>query len=85
MARPHWESIFHFGLQPGVHYLELRPDYSDLKIRMEECEASPLLCQKVAETAQKHFLKWYANPANEIRIRRQMLQIILDRQLRKNL
>ena len=52
MPRPTCETWFMEGrLQPGVHYIEVRPDYADLMEQVAYYDAHPDLCRQMADAA----------------------------------
>jgi hypothetical protein len=55
MTRPSCETWFMEGrLVPGVHYVELAPDYSDLDLKLDHYEAHPDEAQWIIRNAHAH-------------------------------
>lgn len=65
MCRPEFETWFMEGLlRPGVHYVELEPDYSDLREKMEYYDRHPEEAEQIISRAKAHSAR-FSNPALE--------------------
>lgn len=52
MPRPEFETWFQEGLLvPGVHYVEVKSDFSDLQERLDWYRARPEACERIVEAA----------------------------------
>lgn len=51
-------------LEPGVHYVEIRPDLSDLDARIAWCEANPDTVQGIVQNAQG-WVRQFRDPRRE--------------------
>lgn len=59
MPRPEFESWFLEGwLVPGVHYIEIAPDYSDLQEKLAWYRAHPSECEKIIQAAHVHVARF---------------------------
>jgi hypothetical protein len=65
-------------LEPWVHYVPVKNDFSDLEDRILECERDLDRCQKIAEAATE-FVRWYADEDRTIDIGAARLKLYLDR------
>ena len=65
MPRPTVESWFMEGtLQGGEHYIEIRPDYSDLEEQLHYYLAHPEECERIAANANAYCMR-FRNPRVE--------------------
>lgn len=65
MPRPTFETWFMEGtLQPGVHYVELRPDFEDLEEKIAYFDRNEDEARAIIATANAHAAH-YANPRHE--------------------
>lgn len=65
MPRPEYETWFEEGrLVPGVHYVEVRPDYEDLPEKLAFYAARPDLCETI-NRAERQWAARFADPAGE--------------------
>lgn len=68
MSIPKIESWLMEGLlEPYVHYVPLKDDYSDLDIILEWCRSNDNKCQEIVENANK-FMKQFENSETEQKI-----------------
>jgi hypothetical protein len=59
MVRPRYETWFLEGqLVPGVHYVELADDYSDLEMKVEHHEAHPEEALEIIQNANHHVARF---------------------------
>lgn len=59
MPRPEFETWFLEGwLVPGVHYIEIAPDYSDLQEKLAWYRARPEECEKIVQAAHAHVARF---------------------------
>ena len=59
MPRPQWETWFMEGtLEPGRHYVEVRPDFSDLEERMDYYLSHPALAREIIGEAHHHVARF---------------------------
>lgn len=58
---PRLDTIFpwHKLLEPGVHYLQCKDDYSDLADIIRDAESNKDLCKDIGNNARKFFNKYY--------------------------
>lgn len=58
---PRLDTIFpwHKLLEPGVHYLQCKDDYSDLADIIRDAEANKDLCKDIGNNAREFFNKYY--------------------------
>ena len=64
MTRPfveHW--LMHASLVPGVHYIEIEPDFSDVEQKLAYYEAHPAEAEAIARASRE----WYAQFADRRR------------------
>lgn len=59
MPKPYFETCSLFGLQAGVHYIELRRDLSDLEETLTWCRENDAICREIAENAKAHALTYF--------------------------
>lgn len=65
MPRPEYETVFEEGrLVPGVHYIEIKPDYSDLEEKIEYYASRPKEANCIIREAKRHVAR-FANPKKE--------------------
>lgn len=65
MPKPEFETWFQEGLLvPGVHYVEIAPDYSDLAEKLDWCRAHPDECEKIVE-AEHAWIDRFRDPLRE--------------------
>ena len=65
MPRPEYETWFLEGtLLPGVHYVEIAPDYSDLSEKIGWYAAHPDAAQRILDAAHAHVAR-FRDPARE--------------------
>ena len=65
MPRPEFETWFEEGrLLPGVHYIEVRPDFADLEEKIRHYAARPALCAEI-NRAEKAWAARFRDPATE--------------------
>ena len=66
MPRPEFETWFLEGqLKPGVHYIEVAPDYSDLQEKLAWYRARPEECMKIIEAEHAHVAR-FQDPVREM-------------------
>lgn len=78
MPPPRYESwLLESQLQPWVHYVPVRPDFTDLGDALEWCRANPDACERMAKQGREYVTPFY---------RDQMKQAyaVVDRYLQKN-
>lgn len=61
MLQHRWRQFFYPGLQPGVHYVPLKPDASDIRERYEWLRSQPERARAVARNGQR-FAQEVLNP-----------------------
>jgi hypothetical protein len=54
-----WRQWFYDEFVPGVNYIEIKDDFSDLQEKFEWCENHQEECMKMIETNKKLFQKLY--------------------------
>lgn len=60
MPKPTLETWFMEGtLEGGKHYIEIKPDYSDLEAQLKFYIANPGLCLQILENAHQHCEKFF--------------------------
>lgn len=60
MPKPTVETWFMEGeLIGGVHYIEIKPDYSDLEERLNYYINNPEECEKIIKNAHQHCKKFF--------------------------
>ena len=65
MPRPTVETWFMEGsLQGGIHYIEIKDDYSDLETQLSYYISHPKECQEIIQNAQAHTAPFW-NPVTE--------------------
>lgn len=65
MPRPEYETWFEEGrLVPGVHYIEIRPDYADLPGKLAFYAARPDICE-IINRAERQWAARFADPVDE--------------------
>lgn len=65
MTRPTVESwLMHGAMLPGVHYIEIKPDFSDTAEKIAYYNAHPEEAQSISE-ASKQWLRQFADPSRE--------------------
>ncbi len=65
MPRPRYETWFMEGLlEPGVHYIEVAPDFSDLVWQLEHYSARPELCRSIIANANL-WVRQFRDPRSE--------------------
>lgn len=73
MPRPTVVSWFmEHMLKPGVHYVEVKPDFSDLESKYKWCLEHDEQCRVIAENG-KAFMKHFANRDEEIKLNARVL------------
>lgn len=78
MPRPEFETWFQEGLlEPGVHYVEVAPDFSDLRERLDWHLAHPDACRRILAAAHDWVAR-FRDPARE----RLVSLLVLDRYFR---
>lgn len=78
MRRPRFETWFMEGtLQPGVHYVELKDDFSDLEQKIAYYRDNPAEAKSIIRNAQ-HYAARFSNVAHE----RLTSLLVIDRYLR---
>jgi hypothetical protein len=78
MRRPRFETWFMEGtLKPGVHYVELKEDFSDLEEKIDYYRSHPEQAKAIIENAKRYCTK-FSNPAHE----RLISLLVIDRYLR---
>jgi hypothetical protein len=65
-------------LEPWVHYVPVKKDFSDLEDRILECERDLDRCRKISEAATE-FVRWYADEDRAMEVGAARLQQYLDR------
>lgn len=66
MPRPQWETWFMEGtLEPGRHYVEVAPDFSDLEERMDYYLSRPALAAEIIAEAHRHVAR-FRDPRREL-------------------
>lgn len=66
MPKPKYETWFMEGtLQAGVHYIEIKPDYSDLEQQLNFYIAHPEECQKIIEKAHQYCAQFWNKNAED--------------------
>lgn len=67
MTRPRFETWFMEGaLKPGVHYVELRPDYEDLEEKVDYYERNPAEALAIIDNANAHWRQFLDRPSEEL-------------------
>lgn len=61
-------------LEPGVHYIEIKPDFSDLEEKYKWCLENLNICQKIAKNG-KNYIKSFLNIETEKEITKKILDI----------
>lgn len=65
MTRPTVESwLMHGAMKPGTHYIEIKPDFSDVAEKIDYYNSHPEEALKIAE-ASKHWMKQFSDPRRE--------------------
>lgn len=65
MPRPEFETWFQEGLLvPGVHYIEVAPDYSDLTEKIRYYQGRPEACAKIIDAAHR-WVDRFQDPVRE--------------------
>ena len=65
MPKPEFETWFQEGLLvPGMHYVEVKPDYSDLQEKLAWCRAHPAECERIA-AAERAWVDRFRDPVRE--------------------
>ena len=78
MPRPEFETWFQEGLlEPGVHYVEVAPDFSDLREKLDWYRARPRECERILAAAHA----WVARFRDPVREKLVSL-LVLDRYFR---
>lgn len=79
MPRPTYETWFMEGtLQPGVHYIEIQPDYSDLIEKMDYYTARPEEVETIVRNAHEYIARF-----RDRRRERLISLLVLDKYFRK--
>ena len=66
MPRPEYETWFQEGLLvPGVHYIEVRPDFADVQEKLDHYRSHPEACERILDAAHA----WAARFRDPIRER----------------
>lgn len=67
MPKPTLETWFMEGkLQGGVHFIEIKPDYSDLEERLQFYIENPLECEKIIQNAHQHCALFFNKNAEDL-------------------
>lgn len=78
MPRPRYETWFMEGtLKPGVHYIEVKPDFSDLEERLDYYSSHPDEAKAIIRNAHE-YVSQFMNPERENHIS----MLVLDRYLK---
>lgn len=78
IRRPRFETWFMEGtLKPGVHYVELKDDFSDLEEKIDYYRSHPEQAKAIIENAKRYCTK-FSKPAHE----RLISLLVIDRYLR---
>ena len=74
MCKPVYETWFMEGkLKPGIHYVELKDDYSDFNEKIEHYKTHPDEAQKIIDNAHRHVLQ-FKDEKQELLISQLVLQ-----------
>lgn len=74
MPKPTRETWFQEGLlQPDVHFIEIRPDYSDAEEKIRYFAERPELCEKM-NAAEHEWIRRFSDPTRERLISLRVLQ-----------
>lgn len=65
-------------LQPGVHYIPLKADFSDLQEKLDECRSNQRHCEQVLANARR-YMQQFQDTEREAYIERQVLKGYFDR------
>jgi hypothetical protein len=60
---------------PGVHFVEVKPDFSDMKEKLEWCRANDRDCKRIADNGKK-FMMQFSNPVAEKYIENELVNIV---------
>lgn len=72
--RPEFETWYMEGrLEPGVHFVEVRPDLSDLDARIAWCEANPAQVRRIVANAHA-WVRQFTDPRKEALVAALVLQ-----------
>jgi hypothetical protein len=72
-----WEQWFHHEYLPGIHYVEISEDFSDIQEKYEWCEAHPEECEKMVNACKDLFQRVYCME-NVILNTREILKRIIE-------
>jgi len=76
MPKPRYHSWFcEPWLKDGIHYVEVKRDFSDLLEKIEWCKSHDKECQEIAENGKK-FTMQFMNPIQEEYIEKQIVKYI---------
>lgn len=76
MPKPEYHSwVCEPWMQPGLHYVEVRPDFLDLDEKIEWCRKNDSQCKVIAENGKKFMLQ-FENKAVEEYIERKLVDIV---------
>ena len=74
MPRPRFESWFQEGLLvPGVHYIEVARDYSDVQERLAHYRSRPDLCEQI-NAAEHAWINRFRDPVRELLVSLKVLE-----------
>jgi len=76
MPKPRYHSWFcEPWLEAGVHYVEVKRDFSDMLEKIEWCKSHDKECEEIAENGKKFALQ-FMNPMQEEYIERQIVKYV---------
>ncbi len=74
MPRPRFETWFEEGLLvPGVHYIEIAPDYSDVQEKLVFYRSRPDLCEQI-NAAEHAWINRFRDPVRELLVSLKVLE-----------
>ena len=75
MPKPRFHSyLCEPWLEPNVHYVEVKRDFSDLEEKIEWCQNNDKLCQEIAANGKAFILDNFSDREREFKIQKDLIQ-----------
>lgn len=79
MPKPRYETwLLESQLKPMVHYVPVKPDFSDLDKVLAWCRSNVDKCRKIAVAGQRYIAQFFADQAAERLLARRVLNRYLN-------
>jgi len=80
MPKPVYHTQFNYKLEDMKHYIEIKPDLSNLEEKLGWCLDNEAECEKIAKAGFVHLYKYFGTHDKQKRVRELILKTYIENQ-----